>query len=76
MTTFKPSIIDAAHKTLIDEVDATTTYIGDTDIGALTSDQTWSIKRLTTTGNDLAVEYANSTPYFDKIWDNRAGYTY
>lgn len=32
MPTFKSQLLDAAHKTLIDEVDATTTYIGDVDI--------------------------------------------
>ena len=76
MPTFKSSLLDAAHKTLIDEVDTTTTYIGDVDIWSATSDSIWMIRRLTTTGNDLAVEYANWTPYFDKVWDDRATYSY
>jgi hypothetical protein len=59
MQTFKSTYLDAAHKTLIDEVDSTTTYVGDVDIGAATSSPVWMIRRLTATGNDLAVEYAN-----------------
>jgi len=76
MSVFKASLLDAAHKTLIDEVNATTTYIWDADIWSLTSDSVWMIRRLTTTGNDLAVEYADASPNFDKVWDDRASYTY
>jgi hypothetical protein len=76
MQTFRSTFLDSAHKTLIDEVSDTVMYVGDGDVGALTSSPTWAIRRLTTTGNDLAVEYANGTPYFDKVWDNRASYTY
>ena len=76
MPLFKSQLLDAAHKTLIDEVDLTTTYIGDTDIGATTSSSVWMIRRLTATGNNLAVEYANGSPSFDKVWDSRTSYPY
>lgn len=76
MSQFKTSLLDAAHKIILDEVDATTTYVWDVDIWALTSSPVWMIRRLTTTSGDLAVEYANWTAYFDKVWDNRASYTY
>ena len=76
MQTFKATYLDAAHKTLIDEVDTTTTYIGDADIGVLTSAPVWMIRRLTAAGNDLNVEYANATPNFDKVWNDRVSYSY
>lgn len=77
-----PSINDlhygelAGHETLIDEASATVTYIGKANPGVATSASLWSIKKIDSTSNPTTIKYANSDNSFDKIWDNRATYTY
>jgi hypothetical protein len=60
---------------LLDEASATITYVGETMPGNLPSDPTWRIKRLDSSSG-LAVEWAEGTSDEDKIWDDRATYTY
>ncbi len=53
-------------------------YVGSSLPGTATSASTWSIKRidLSDTGGDVDVTYANGSADFDKVWDDRATYTY
>lgn len=53
-------------------------YIGIASPGTLTSSSFWQIRKLTFNGsNDVtAIEYANGSPAFDAIWDNRGSLSY
>lgn len=59
-----------------DEASATVTYIGEATVGTLDSEAGWRIKRFTVSGTETLLEWASGTPDYDKIWDNRASYTY
>lgn len=64
------------RKLLYDEVDATTTYIGFAAPGTATSAAGWMIERLTFTGPDIAIDFADGNAEFDNVWDNRASLSY
>jgi hypothetical protein len=53
-------------------------YLGKADIGTATTSSGWQIKKFTYDGsNNLTdIQYAEGTDAFDKIWDNRIGYSY
>ncbi len=53
-------------------------YIGAAAPGTLTSQAYWMIRKLTFDGNSnvTSIKYANGTPVFDQIYDNRAGLSY
>lgn len=62
---------------LIDEASATVTYIGEALIlGSATSSAVWRIKKITITGSITAIQWPDSSSDYDKIWDDRASYTY
>ncbi len=63
-------------KKLIDQPNATTTYIGIATPGTATSAALWQIKRILVTGTLTAIEFSGGTLGFDKVWDNRASLTY
>lgn len=65
----------ATYTLYLDEVSSTITYVGEAVPGTATSASTWRIKRLDSTSG-LVVAWANGDSAFDKIWDNRASYTY
>jgi hypothetical protein len=60
----------------LDVVDATVTYIGYAQPGALTSAASWKIKKITTTGDDIAITWADGNVNFDNIWNDHASLTY
>jgi Collagen triple helix repeat (20 copies) len=60
----------------LDVVDASVTYIGYAAAGSSTSSASWKIKKITTTGDDIAITWADGNTNFDNIWDNRAALTY
>lgn len=66
----------ADYAVRIDTVDATTTYIGYSTPGVATSFAGWKIKKITTTGDDLAIEWADGDLLFNNIWDDRVSLTY
>lgn len=49
-------------------------YLGLAAPGSLTTEEKWQIRYLTfdASNNVTSMSYANGTPNFDKIWDNRA----
>lgn len=62
---------------LLDEVSATVSYVGEALPGASQSSAVWRIKKLDESGTpELQVEWADGTSDFDKVWDDRATYTY
>lgn len=65
----------SSYTLYLEEASATITYIGEADPGSATSASTWRIKRLDSSSG-LVVTWANGTADFDKVWNNRASYSY
>lgn len=63
-------------KKAIDQASASVTYIGLATPGSALSAATWQIKRITVTGTQTVIEYANSNLNFSSIWNNRASLSY
>lgn len=62
--------------TKIDAVDSNTTYIGLAQIGTETSEASWQIKKIYTSGTITSVTWAGSTDDFTNIWDNHTSLSY
>jgi hypothetical protein len=60
----------------LDEASATVTYVGEAEAGSATSGAVWRVKRITTTGADLSIKWADGDTLFDNVWDNRASLSY
>lgn len=58
------------------EASATVAYAGAAEPGSATSAASWQIQRLTFSGNDVVVEFADGDADFDNVWDNRASLSY
>lgn len=58
-------------------IDGNLAYIGEANPGTLDSAASWRIKYLEIfSDDDVAITWASGNDNFDKIWDNRTGYTY
>jgi hypothetical protein len=52
-------------------------YVGKATAGSLPSQAKWQIYRINETVTDyLTIQWADGTANFDKIWNNRASYSY
>jgi len=60
----------------IDEASSTVTYIGYAAVGSKTSDAVWKIKRITKSGTETIIEYADGNSNYDNVWDNRTSLDY
>lgn len=64
-------------ETIVDEANSTTTYVGYAKLGyANTTQANWKIKRITISGSETIIQYADSNAEFDNVWDNRASLVY
>lgn len=61
---------------LLDEASATISYVGEAAAGTAQSAAAWRIKRITTSGGSLTIEWADGNTNFDNIWANRVALTY
>ena len=60
----------------LDQVDATTTYIGEATPGTTLASALWRIKKVVETGPDVTITWADGNSDFDNIWDDRLSLTY
>lgn len=61
----------------LDQASATVLYVGYAIPGTADADATWSIKRLTTTGNIVDIKYSGGgSSAFNSIWNDRATTSY
>lgn len=60
----------------VDYVSASVTYIGEATPGTADSSALWRIKKITTTGEDIDIMFADGNANFDNVWDDRASLTY
>lgn len=51
-------------------------YFGWAKIGSATSAAVWKIMRITYTGNDFVLDWADGNMLYDNSWDNRSSLTY
>lgn len=66
----------AAKSSRIDDVSSSLTYIGEAAVGANESDPIWRISRITISGTETKIQYANGSTSWNCIWLARASYTY
>ncbi|MFA6582662.1 MAG: hypothetical protein WCS77_00040 [Elusimicrobiaceae bacterium] len=59
-----------------DVVDENKSYYGYAVPGALATEAKWLIVEVLKTGNVISKRFASDSVNFDKVWDDRAGYTY
>lgn len=64
------------YATQIDDVGGGVTYVGKADPGTGTDEAAWQIQRITETGDDLAIAYADGSAAFTNAWDDRLSLTY
>ena len=62
--------------TLIDSVDADTTYVGEAKLGAATSDAVWQILKITKSGTVTSILSANGNLRFNNKWTERTSRSY
>jgi hypothetical protein len=60
----------------VDQVSSSLTYVGYAAYNALVTEAKWLIFRLQLTGTVTNKSFANTSVAYDKIWNNRATYTY
>lgn len=72
-------IISGEEMALAKRVDVVTDdliYVGEAPAGTLDNEPRWRIKRTLVNGEDVAIEYAEGTDKFDKVWTDHTNYNY
>lgn len=64
------------YSTLLDEPTTGVMYIGKAATGSSTSDAVWQVKKLTESGTETSILFADGSSEFNNIWDARASLTY
>jgi hypothetical protein len=65
-----------AYSKRYDQVSTSTAYLGNAATGASESASVWQIQRLTFSGDNVNVEWADGNSSFDNNWSNRASLSY
>jgi hypothetical protein len=60
----------------VQELAGGVTYVGKAEIGSSESDPVWRILRLTESGQNTDVQYADGDDNFDNVWADRASLSY
>jgi hypothetical protein len=64
------------YATELDDAGAGVTYVGEAVPGSATGDPAWRVKRITETGPDVSITWADGDADFDNVWDSRATLSY
>jgi len=67
--------LEVQYDKLVDE-DGTYTYIGEATPGSDKASAVWRIKRIEEIDGDLEIRLANGSEEFNKVWNDRASFTY
>lgn len=70
------NVISPTKATRLDEATSTVTYVGKAAVGTGAASASWQIYRLTLSGSETIIEYADGNDSFDNTWSNRASLTY
>lgn len=60
----------------LDEASATVTYIGEAAPAVVESAAFWRIKRITTTGSNIDIKWADGNEFYDNVWDDHLSLSY
>lgn len=66
----------AAYDKQVDFVGADVIYKGEAAPGSTFDQAAWRIVKIQFIGEDVSNKWANGSAAFDKVWNNRASYTY
>jgi len=72
----KPATDTAILAVRVDEASSSVTYAGQAAAGTAASAAGWRIKRITESGGDVTVEWADGDAGYNSVWDDRATLTY
>jgi hypothetical protein len=61
---------------IIDEASSTVTYVGKADPGSSEASAVWQIKKITVSGTETIITWADGDVNFNNVWDNRAGLSF
>lgn len=64
------------YDTRIDEASDTITYVGKTVPGNAISSANWQVQRISVSGTQTIIEFADSDAKFDNVWNARASLVY
>jgi hypothetical protein len=67
--------IQETNETQIIDVNGNDIYIGYAIAGTATSSNSWKIKKINTV-NPITIMWADASTLYNKVWDDRASYTY
>jgi len=70
------SSTDTTYSIRVDDASSTVTYVGEAQTGSSESSAVWRIKRLTTSGSVLSIEWADGNMQFDNVWSDRTTLSY
>lgn len=60
----------------LDVASSTVTYVGEAAPGSSAAAAAWRIRKLTKTGGNLSIKWADGDALFDNVWDDRASLSY
>jgi len=60
----------------LDDAGGGVTYVGKADPGTATSASGWQIQRITETGADISIEWADGDALYNNVWDDRLSLSY
>ena len=60
----------------IDDIAINSFYVGKALKGSNSGDSVWQIRKITETGDNVTVSYADDSTRYNKVWDDRSSYTY
>lgn len=60
----------------VDEVSASISYVGEAQPGTGVDELLWRIKRVSVSGSETSITWANGTPEYVHAWSQRATYNY
>lgn len=66
----------ASYQKEVDFVGSDVIYKGEAAPGSVGTAPVWRIKKIQFVGEDISEKWANGTAAFDKVWVDRATYTY
>ena len=66
----------AAKSSRIDDVNSSLTYIGEAAVGSNESSPVWRILRITISGAETKIQYANGNTSWNNTWVDRASLSY
>jgi hypothetical protein len=60
----------------IDDVDSSTTYIGEASFGSSEASAVWRIYKLALSGTVTSITWADGNDEFDNVWNDRLSLSY